>query len=370
MRTILLISPYWKEEHRWMVSSVKLAELWQRLGYRVIAVCMGSETKVDTISDTLTVHSRKDFFLKDPWNYGIAPGFSGYVRRLAKEENPDIIIVNKLLFWSSISVIFLRLSGRKVLLTTDAFVGMTWWPRNRFPQVCSALYAWTLGWLILLFTNHVITFHPQPQRLLRSLGISKKTQVIPTGIDPTPYGRSSAARKGVTISYVGRLESVKGVDDYLAAVVPLKKEHEDLTVQVVGWYKEDHPLVEQYKKEVIFTGRSDDVAGVLSTTDIFVLPSYSEGLSNALMEAMSSSCACIASDVGGNRFLVQNGVSGFLFSPGDREALRSHVRRLLDDPAKAKTLGAQARERIESLFSWDAVGRQYEQFFTDFMAAQ
>ena len=41
MKTILLISPYWKEPHRWMVSSLKLAELWQRIGYRMGVVCMG-----------------------------------------------------------------------------------------------------------------------------------------------------------------------------------------------------------------------------------------------------------------------------------------------------------------------------------------
>ena len=351
-----------------MVSSVKLAELWQRLGYSVIAVCMGTESKVEKVSETLTVHYRKDFFLKDPWNYGIALGFSGYVRRLVKRENPDLIVVNKLLFWTSISTIFLRLSGRRVVLATDAFVGMTWWPRTRLPKICSAIYAWTLGWLILLCANQVITFHPQPLKLLRTLGIAKKTHVIPTGIDPSPYGQDTSNRTGTTITYVGRLESVKGVDDFLAAVVPLKQEHSDLTVQVVGWYKEGHPLVEQYQRDVVFTGLSDDIPGVLSRADIFVLPSYSEGLSNALMEAMSSSCACIASDVGGNRFLIQNGVSGFLFTPGDQEALRSHIRRLLDDPAKAKTLAAKGRERIDDLFSWDAVSTQYERFFADFLA--
>jgi glycosyltransferase involved in cell wall biosynthesis len=136
---------------------------------------------------------------------------------------------------------------------------------------------------------------------------------------------------------------------------------------VVGWYREGHPLVDQYQKDVTFTGLRDDVPAILSKTDLFVLPSYSEGLSNALMEAMSSSCACIASDVGGNRFLIQNGVSGFLFPAGDREALRSHIRRLLDDPAKRSTLGQTARTRIEEYFSWEAIGRQYERFFQDFL---
>src|SRR3989338_2523797 len=105
MQTVLLLSPYWKEPHRWMVSSVNLAELWQRIGYRVVVVCMsedmaGMSERKEVISDTLTIYRKKDFFLPDPWNYGIAFGFSGYVRKIAKELKPDLIVVNKLLFWS------------------------------------------------------------------------------------------------------------------------------------------------------------------------------------------------------------------------------------------------------------------------------
>jgi glycosyltransferase involved in cell wall biosynthesis len=363
MKTILLISPYWKEEHRWMVSSVKLAELWQRIGYNVIAVCMGTESKIDHVSDTLTVHYRKDFFLKDPWNYGISLGFTGYVRKLIKKEKPDHIVVNKLLFWTSFSTIILRLTGHKVLVLTDAFVGINWWPRGFVPKVCAAIYAWTGGWLILLCASRVVTFHPQPTCLLRHLLIHKKTQVIPTGIDPSGYKKSKQSGSEIVVSYVGRLESIKGVDDFLAALVPLKKDNSNLKLQVVGWYKDNHPLVEKYQRDVKFTGLRKDIPDVLGGTDIFVMPSHSEGLSNAVMEAMSSSCACVVSEVGGNTYLVQNGVSGLCFPAGDREALASHVRRLLEDPAKRKSLGEGARKRIDEHFSWEKVGKMYTDFF-------
>ncbi|MFH1671012.1 MAG: glycosyltransferase, partial [Patescibacteria group bacterium] len=112
-----------------------------------------------------------------------------------------------------------------------------------------------------------------------------------------------------------------------------------------------------------FTGLRDDVADILSKTDIFVLPSYSEGLSNALMEAMASGCACIATEVGGNRFLIQNGISGFLFQPGDRDALRAHLRRLIEDKGKRTSLGEAARKRIEEEFDWKVVGEKYRALF-------
>ncbi len=385
MQTILLISPYWKEPHRWMVSSYKLAQLWQRLGYRVVVVCMGSESGVDRVSETLTVHRRKDWFLKDPLNFGISLGFAGYVRRVIEDVKPNHIVVNKVLFWSSFSTIPLRLRGYKVTLLTDALVGQTWQPRGWIPRIIMTIGAWTVGWLVLLCADRIVFFHPQPGGLLRRLGIAKKSRVIPTGIDPAPYKKAmrhelwamstDAVRESsqspklkaqslkAVVTYIGRLESVKGVDDFLAASVPLKHSYPHIRIQVVGWYRPNHPLVAKYHDQVEFTGLRDDIPAILGETDIFVLPSYSEGLSNALMEAMASGCACIASHVGGNAFLIQNGVSGFLFPAGDREALRAHVERLLKDPAKMEALGKAARKRIEEEFSWEVVGKQYTLLF-------
>lgn len=371
MKTILLISPYWKEPHRWMVSSVKLAELWQRMGYRVVAVCMGPNTGQEVVSPSLTIVRVKDLFLPDPLNYGIAPTFLLHVLQVLKKEKPDIVVVNKVLFWSSLVVPFLRCIGKKPIVTTDALVGMTWWPRGFLPKLLMAVGAWTAGWIVLLAASRVVFFHPQPRGLLQFLGIRKKSQVIPTGIDAEKYGIQKNDQNNPTITYVGRLESVKGVDDFLAAVVPLKREFPKLTVQVVGWYSSTssgqarHPLVTQYASNVAFMGLRDDVKAILATTDIFVLPSYSEGLSNALMEAMASGCACVATNVGGNAFLLEDGVSGLLFRPGDRTALQRHLRTLLHDAAARKRLSNEARRRIEERFDWSIVERKYATLFAD-----
>jgi glycosyltransferase involved in cell wall biosynthesis len=319
---------------------------------------MGADTSKEVVSDTLTIYRKKDLFIPDPWNYGIAFGFTSLVKQVIAMEKPDDIVVNKILFWTSLSAIALRLSGKKVILLTDAFVGMTWWPRGLIPQMGAAIYAWTLGWLIMLCAKRIVTFHPQPPSLLKRLGIAQKTEVIPTGIDPAPYGKRMD-HKEITVTYVGRLESVKGVEDFLAAAVSVSAHHPNVVLQVAGFFKDPHPLVEQYKHQVKFLGLYKDIPELLGSTDIFVLPSYSEGLSNALMEAMASGCACIASEVGGNRYLIQNGVSGLLFPAGDREALAAHLRRLMEDPAKRKAMGEAARKRIEELFSWKVVGEKY-----------
>jgi glycosyltransferase involved in cell wall biosynthesis len=365
MQTILLISPYWREPHRWMVSSYKLAELWQRRGFRVVVVCLGSHAGRENVSDTLSIIRVRDWFLPDPWNYGIALGFSRTVRRLVREERPDHVVCNKVLFWTSLSVLSLRLRGVRVTLLTDALVGMTWWPRGKLPQVCAALYAWTLGWLILLAAQRIVFFHPQPPTLLRRLGIAHKSRVIPTGIDPLPFTHErTSPTESVRVTYVGRLESVKGADDFLAAATDVQRTFPALQIAVAGRCDDTHPLVQQYGRQVHFLGLRDDIAAVLRETDIFVLPSYSEGLSNALMEAMASGCACITSEVGGNAFLIQNGVSGLLFPAGDRAALQAHLRRLLADPTKRQNMGRAAQQRIEAQFSWEVVGKQYDALFS------
>jgi glycosyltransferase involved in cell wall biosynthesis len=363
MRTILLTSPYWKEPHRWMVSSVKLAELWQRMGYRVVCVCMGKGDRED-VSETLTIYRVPDLFLPDPLNYGIAPTFLFHVLSVIRKEKPDIVVVNKILFWSSLVTPILRLLGHKPIVTVDALVGLTWWPRGFVPKMLAAIGAWVHAWPVLLCAKKVIFFHPQPRKVLRMLLISHKSSVVPTGIDEEPY-RTREPFGDIVITYTGRLESVKGVDDFLAASVPLKKEFPEISIQVVGWYKENHPLVEQYQRDVAFTGLRDDIPAILAKTDIFVLPSYSEGLSNALMEAMASGCACIASEVGGNRYLIENGISGFLFPPGDRGALRVHIRRLIADAAKRESMGKAARKRIEKHFSWRVVEKRYRRLFEE-----
>jgi glycosyltransferase involved in cell wall biosynthesis len=167
------------------------------------------------------------------------------------------------------------------------------------------------------------------------------------------------------VTYIGRLESIKGVDDFLAAATSVKKYYPSLRIRVVGWYKEGHPLVETYHDRVEFTGLMKESTEALLGTNMFVLPSHAEGLSNALMEAMSCGVASIASDVGGNSFLIENGISGFLFPVGDREALAAHIKRLIEDPAKRQSLGQNARKRMEEHFSEEKVFLLYQKLFNE-----
>lgn len=105
------------------------------------------------------------------------------------------------------------------------------------------------------------------------------------------------------------------------------------------------------ESKCVFQASTPDVTGTLSAIDIFVLPSLTEGLSNALMEAMACGCCVIASAVGGLPELVSDGVTGLLFPSQDKDALTARLTEVIDDAARRQALGAEAAERMCRDFS-------------------
>ena len=107
----------------------------------------------------------------------------------------------------------------------------------------------------------------------------------------------------------------------------------------------------------------DDAAELYAAADAFVLPSVSEGLSNSLLEAMSSGLAVIASAVGGSAETIEDGVTGLLFARDDGKAAAACARRLLDEPALAAKLGANARRACEERYALARVAARLEELY-------
>jgi glycosyltransferase involved in cell wall biosynthesis len=101
---------------------------------------------------------------------------------------------------------------------------------------------------------------------------------------------------------------------------------------------------------VIVTGIVDGVRDYLSACDVFVLPSYREGMPRALLEAMSMGLAVVATDIRGCREAIVHGYSGLLYPAHDIECLRRLLEGLIADPARRVELGRVARETALSRF--------------------
>jgi glycosyltransferase involved in cell wall biosynthesis len=107
----------------------------------------------------------------------------------------------------------------------------------------------------------------------------------------------------------------------------------------------------------------DDLAGLYAAADVFFLPSTSEGLSNALLEAMSSGLAILASRVGGTAQTVDDERTGLLFDRDDENALKAAVRRFASEPGLAARLGAAARTEAVERYSLSRVVARLEELY-------
>ena len=110
-------------------------------------------------------------------------------------------------------------------------------------------------------------------------------------------------------------------------------------------------------------GDRSDVAQLLPQFDIFALPSQAEGISNTLLEAMACGCAPVATDVGGNPELVEEGANGLLVPAQDSAALAAALARLASDPALRQRLAEASLTRVRSQFSLDGMVAAYEALY-------
>jgi glycosyltransferase involved in cell wall biosynthesis len=171
----------------------------------------------------------------------------------------------------------------------------------------------------------------------------------------------------VIITTVANIRRVKGIDVLLKAVARIKEAYPDLLLVIAGGIsttKENQRFANEVKqltraldleKNVRFLGSSARVPELLQASEIFILPSRSEGFSNALLEAMSFALPCVATSVGGNPEVVVDGVTGFLVPPEDVVALVDRTLTLLQNPKLRLQLGFAARSRVEAQFTTAAM---------------
>ncbi len=112
-----------------------------------------------------------------------------------------------------------------------------------------------------------------------------------------------------------------------------------------------------------FPGARNDVATVMQSFDLFVLPSLNEGISNTLLEAMATGLPVLATAVGGNVELVEEGVNGATFAPGDHRRLGAMIEAYAVDAALCARHGAAARKRAQQRFSLQAMVANYQDVY-------
>ncbi len=207
--------------------------------------------------------------------------------------------------------------------------------------------------------------------LVRELRVEcERFEVIHNGVDVAAFGVGEPSPQPpgtLRIGSVGRLVPVKNYALLLQAFARLPASLA-CSLSFVGDGPERAALAQLATElgisaRVEFAGHRDDVARLLRDMDIFVLPSLSEGLSNTLLEAMAAGLPVVASDVGGNREIVESERSGLLFRSGDVEHAAAQLLRLAENAALRRSLGQEGAARVRKEFSIEAMIRRYESLY-------
>ena len=210
----------------------------------------------------------------------------------------------------------------------------------------------------------------------------ERIRVLPNGVDTNRFAYRHREREeirqrlgfddeSIVLGSVGRLVPIKDHATLLQAAEILLGRGISVKVLLVG----TGPELEKHKKfvsgsarlsgRVVFVGEASEVPALLNAMDVFVLPSLSEGMSNTVMEAMSTSLPTVVTGVGGNPELVESERSGWLFKPGDVKGLVDILERLSHDPKLRNDLGQAARERVADQFSLDAMICRYRDLYLE-----
>jgi L-malate glycosyltransferase len=215
----------------------------------------------------------------------------------------------------------------------------------------------------------------------------QKVCVIYNGVDIDIFRSVAPSREWLfpgsvgkkLIVLVGNMNSdVKGHPVLIAAAAEVVKSHPEAQFLLAG----DGPMRADFEaqaeaagvnRNVLFLGRRSDVPQILASCDIAVSASLAEGMPNAVLEYLASGLPVVATALGGNLEVVQNGVTGLLIPPNDSDALAAALTRLLRDSEFATRLAKAGREYVASNFSFERlvveIDRLYGELLTRHAAA-
>ena len=231
--------------------------------------------------------------------------------------------------------------------------------------------------------DRVVTVCDVFRHQLTNLGVRPdRIRVLGNCIEPhqSPSQTSTELRERLRIPptarvlvSIGRLSREKGHRYLVTALPPL--ESANVCLLLIGEGPERERLEEQVKQlglqgKVLFVGHQRDPLPFYDLADVFVLPSLSEGSSNALLEAMRAAKPIVATRVGGTPETATDGLSALLVPPGDPGSLARAIDRILKDSKLAAALGREAADTIMSRFSPEAYFRSLMSIYREVCATE
>jgi len=285
----------------------------------------------------------------------------------------DIVHVHQVLYPAFIAVLVGKSILKKLVLAKNACTGLTgdikYIKRFPFGKLQLKYLMKHLDCLVAVNEEGILEF--------KSAGFPEtKIQHIPNGVPPS-LGRKIKSDEALYVISTVRLDRQKGIDVLLKAWSKVVAQEKTLKLLILG----QGPLESELKKlakslEIIdyvnFVGLVNDPDEYLRKSDIFVLPSRAEGMSNALLEAMCIGLSCIATNISGNKELISENSkkpvllgefviekNGILINPDDVEGLSEAILYLIRNRIGREEIGNEGRLHIEKNYSIDLIADKY-----------
>jgi glycosyltransferase involved in cell wall biosynthesis len=289
----------------------------------------------------------------------------------------DVIHCHSAMFEAPIAVQAAKLLRK--LVVVRAMASGTWGDLKRLKEDRTVFGT---GWMTRKIRDAaaVIALNKQVVQELVEIGVAQdKIFRIPNGVEIRSDSRTRdyALDDSVVVTFVGRLHPQKGVNMLLRAFWLTLQEmpniHWQLKLAGTGWLERNlKALADELaiSQQVEFLGHVEDVDALLDQSDLFVLPSVSEGMSNALLEAMAHGLPCIVRDIPGNNDVIQDGENGVTVKSDDVEGLARAMIHLAADVELRKRLGQQAYQTVKTHYSLAKVTHQYIRLYENLLHPQ
>lgn len=327
-------------------------------GYRVIVVT-SANSKLDAISveEGIKVYRLPSYQLMN----GRLPilKHNNQTKQLLnalKQEQIDFCMVNTRFYFLSLAGMKFAYKNHIPLITVEHGTAYLTF-NNAFLDFIERKYERAITRKGKKYCQHYYAVSEFSKQWLKEFDI-KGEGVLYNSINPDDYKDiiidSSNKPDGVTITYTGRMVPEKGVSVLLEAFAMLRKKYENIYLILVG----EGPLetqIKQYNDDHIhYLGRKEnrEVIKILKNTDIFCLPSRSEGFSTSILEAAYSKCCIITTARGGSKELITDSNYGIIIKNNDIHLVYDALEKAITDEKYRKEAAQNVYERVISHFTW------------------
>ena len=232
--------------------------------------------------------------------------------------------------------------------------------------------------LFLKWATHIVAVSDgQHKKILKLYPNKKNISVIHNAIDiEMPLNQVSISIRqefkipdsALIVCTAGRLSPEKDQSTFIESARLINENRKDVYFLIFGEgplrpFLENRIGENKLKSFFFLPGFRKDLLSITKQIDIFVLPSLTEGLPNVILEAYACKKPVVATSVGGTPEIVRHGENGFLFEPGDVNAMSNFIMELLDDKIKREVMGRQGYDYVEKFFNYSSQIGNYEKLF-------